>query len=138
MTISIGDRIPEAHPLLKDENGIEPIDLTARIAGKRVVLVGMPGAYTGTCTEAHIPSLIRNAEALRAKGNDEIIVFVVNDAHIAAHWGSTTGATDAGITMLADWDATLTKGLGLAFNAPPAGFSQPLHPRGHDRERWRR
>lgn len=122
MAISVGDQIPEAQLIRMGENGPETIDLAARLAGKRVILVGMPGAYTSTCTEAHIPSLIRSADALKAKGIDEIIVFAVNDAQIMARWGTTTGAADAGITLLADWDATLTKGLGLNFTAPPVGF----------------
>ncbi len=122
MTISVGDRIPEAQLIRLTESGPAQIDVAEKLAGKRVVLVGLPGAYTDTCCEAHIPSLIRNAVALRAKGIDEIIVFAVNDSHVMASWGRTTGATDAGITMLADWDATLTKGLGLNFTAPPVGF----------------
>ena len=122
MTISVGDRLPEAQLIRMGGEGPEQVDIIARISGKRVVLVGMPGAYTSTCTEAHVPSLIRNAEALRAKGIDEIIIFAVNDVHIMAHWGQTTGASAAGITMLADWDASLTKCLGLNFTAPPVGF----------------
>ena len=122
MTISVGDRIPEAQLIRLGDTGPEQIEIAERLSGRRVVLVGMPGAYTDTCTEAHIPSLIRNADALRAKGVDEIIVFAVNDSHVMASWGRTTGATDAGITMLSDWDATLTKGLGLNFTAPPVGF----------------
>jgi peroxiredoxin len=122
MVIEVGDRLPSAKLLHKGEDGFEEVDLRERLAGRKVVLFGLPGAYTSTCTSAHLPSFIRTIDKFGEKGIDEVICFAVNDVHVMAHWGQTTGATDAGITMLADWDSSFTKSLGLEYSAPPVGF----------------
>lgn len=122
MTISVGDRLPDATLLVIGENGPEPVDLAARLKGRKVVIFGLPGAFTPTCSSAHVPSFIRTAEALRQKGVDEIICVSVNDPHVMRAWGEATGADKAGITMLADAGSEFTQALGLDFTAPPAGF----------------
>ena len=122
MTISVGDRVPGATLLHQGPEGFEEIDLADRIAGRRVVIFGLPGAYTRTCDAAHLPSFIRTADAFRERGIDEIICISVNDAHVMGHWGRATGATEAGILMLADAASEWTKAAGLAFTAPAVGF----------------
>ncbi|MEM9427701.1 MAG: peroxiredoxin [Pseudomonadota bacterium] len=122
MTVSVGDRIPASKLVHMTDNGPEDINIADRIAGKRVVLFGLPGAYTRTCSAAHLPSFLRTANAFREKGIDEIICFAVNDVFVMNHWGESSGANEAGIVMLADWDAELTKALGLDFTAPPVGL----------------
>lgn len=122
MTISVGDTIPSAEVLRMGADGPESLDIAAHIAGKKVVIFGLPGAYTSTCTSAHMPSFIRTFEAFQDKGIDEIICVSVNDVFVMDHWGESTGANAKGITMLADWDAAFTKSTGLAFSAPPVGF----------------
>ena len=120
--IKAGDRLPGATLRRMGEAGPEEIDLGARIAGKRVVLIGMPGAFTTTCSRQHLPSFIRTADQFREKGIDEIICVTVNDVFVVAEWARQTGADEAGITMLADWDGSFAKAMGLDFTAPPVGF----------------
>ena len=122
MTISVGEKIPAATLAQMDDGKPVPVDLAARLAGRKVVLFGLPGAYTGTCTSAHVPSFMRTLDGFTAKGVDEIICVSVNDAFVMKAWGDSTGATAAGITMLADPASELTKAMGLEFSAPPAGF----------------
>ena len=122
MTISVGDHIPEAMLTMMGAAGPEQVALADRLKGRKVVLFGLPGAYTGTCTTAHVPSFIRTADKFAAKGVDEVICVSVNDPFVMGAWGASTGATAAGITMLGDADASLTKAMGLAFTAPPVGL----------------
>ena len=90
------------------------------------MLFGLPGAYTSTCSMAHLPSFIRTAEDFSAKGVDEIFCVAVNDVRIMKHWGETSGAEEAGITMLADWNSELTKAFGLEFSVPAIGFKDRM------------
>ena len=121
MTITVGDRLPEGKLLRVGANGPEAVD-TADLARGRVALFGVPGAFTGTCTNAHMPSFVRNADAFRGKGVDRIVCMTVNDPFVADAWAKATGADKAGIEVLADADGSLTRALGLNFDAPPAGL----------------
>lgn len=122
MTIAEGDRLPEANLLRLGADGPEPVTLSSVTAGKRVVLFGLPGAYTRTCSEAHLPSFIRSKEGFREKGIDTLVCVAVNDPFVMKAWGEATGAEEAGIVMLSDADGDFTRALGLNFDAPPAGF----------------
>ena len=126
MSITVGDRIQSASVLRMGENGPEEVDVASHIAGKRVVIFGLPGAYTGTCTTAHMPSFIRTYDAFMEKGIDEIICIAANDIFVMDHWGNSTGAYETGITMLADWSSAFGQSIGLAFDAPPVGFVQRI------------
>jgi peroxiredoxin len=122
MTISVGSKLPAATLQQFGANGPEAVDLAAKLAGRKVVIFGLPGAYTGTCTTAHVPSFIRTREKLAAKGVDEVICLSVNDAFVMKAWGDSTGAAAAGITMLGDVDAGFTKAIGMNFSVPAIGF----------------
>ncbi|NCU19212.1 peroxiredoxin [Candidatus Falkowbacteria bacterium] len=122
MTISTGDRLPGASLLRMGENGPEAVDLATLTTGRKVVIFGLPGAYTGTCTTAHVPSFIRTRDQLAAKGVNEVICIAVNDPFVMGAWDASTGAGKAGIAMLADADAAFTKAIGMAFTAPPVGL----------------
>ncbi|SPJ23071.1 peroxiredoxin [Palleronia abyssalis] len=122
MPTSKGDTLPEATLLRMGENGPEEVALKPRLAGRKVVIFALPGAYTGTCTTAHVPSFINAMEGLKAKGVDEVICIAVNDPFVMKQWGEDTGATEAGITMLADPSSAYTKAVDMAFTAPPVGF----------------
>jgi peroxiredoxin len=122
MAIETGQRLPGATMLRMGAKGPEPVDLGARLKGRKVVLFGLPGAYTGTCSTVHLPSFIRTAERFRAKGVDEIICVAVNDPFALKAWGEATGATQAGITLLGDSAGAFTKALGMAFDAPAIGL----------------
>lgn len=122
MTIKVGDRVPAATLSRMGEGGPEAVELGALLAGRKVVIFAVPGAFTPTCHSAHVPSFLRTMGAFADKGVDEIICISVNDPHVMKAWGSATGASEAGITMLADPAAEYTKAVGMNFTAPPAGF----------------
>lgn len=117
-----GMRLPGAiFPVMTDA-GPDVVHLAEMLKGRRVVIFAVPGAFTPTCDSAHVPSFIRTAPALREKGVDAICCLSVNDAHVMRYWGRTTGASAAGITMLADPDAAFTRAVGMAFSAPATGL----------------
>lgn len=122
MTISVGDSLPDATLLRIGENGPESVSMAAKVKGRKVVIFGLPGAFTSTCTSAHLPSFIRTKAEFDAKGVDEIICISVNDPFVMASWGDSTGGTAAGITMLADPASQFTKAIGMNFTAEPVGF----------------
>jgi len=122
MTIAAGDRLPDANLIRLGENGPEQVPLAGLLKGRKVVLFGLPGAYTGTCTSAHVPSFIRTRDGFDAKGIDEIVCVSVNDPFVMKAWGEATGATKAGLTMLADADGSFTKSIGMDFTNPAVGF----------------
>ncbi len=122
MTLSKGDKIPQASLTQIGDNGPEEISLNDRLKGRKVVIFAVPGAYTPTCHSAHVPSFIRTKGGFDNKGMDEIICISVNDPFVMKSWGEATGATAAGLTMMADADASFTKSIGMEFSAPPAGL----------------
>ena len=125
--IAVGDRVPDAELLRMGSDGPETIRLGECLAGRKVVLLALPGAFTPTCDAAHLPSFIRTKPGFDAKGVDEILCVSVNDAHVMRYWGEMSGATKAGITMLADPESAFTKAVGMEFSNPAVGF--------HDRSR---
>ncbi|MEZ5882457.1 MAG: peroxiredoxin [Paracoccaceae bacterium] len=122
MTISTGARLPEATLLTMGGNGPESVALSSRLDGRKVVIFGLPGAYTGTCSTAHVPSFMRTRAQFAEKGVDEVICVSVNDPFVIKAWGEATGATAAGITMLGDAGGDFTKAIGMDFTAPAVGL----------------
>ncbi len=122
MAIGVGDKVPGASLLVFDGEAPGSVDLGEKLSGRKVVLFGLPGAYTRTCTAAHVPSFIRTHDQFMEKGVDEIICVAVNDPFVMHAWGESTGGAAAGITFLADADAGFTKAIGMEFTAPPVGF----------------
>ena len=120
MTISIGDKLPQATLVKVTEAGPEQVGTDEYFAGKTVALFAVPGAYTPTCSAKHLPSFIDKAADLKAKGVDEIACTSVNDAFVLDAWSK---ANDAGeVTMLADWDASFAKALGLTMDGSKFGL----------------
>ena len=122
MTISVGETLPEATLIGLGEDGPKPVELSQLTKGRKVVIFAVPGAYTGTCTTAHVPSFIRTKPDFDAKGIDEVICVSVNDPFVMGAWGESTGAAAAGITMLGDPESKFTRAMGMDFDAPPAGL----------------
>lgn len=122
MSISVGQTFPDAALTRLGEQGAETVQLAEYIAGRKVVIFGFPGAYTGACSTAHLPSFIRTADTFREKGIAEIIGISVNDPFVLKAWDEQIGATAAGITLLGDSSGALTESLGMAFTAPPIGL----------------
>ena len=128
MAIKVGDRIPDGTltELITDErpgctvgpNAFQVADLTK---GKKVVIFGLPGAFTPTCSAKHVPSYVQNIDKLKAKGVDEVWCVAVNDAFVMGAWGKDQRVEDK-IMMLADGSAALTKALGLELDLTPHGM----------------
>jgi len=99
MTISKGATLPDATLLYLGDEGPASVQLSEKLKGRKVVIFGLPGAYTGVCTTSHVPSFIRTKDDFAAKGVDEIICVSVNDPFVMHAWGEATGATAAGISQ---------------------------------------
>ena len=112
MTISIGDKLPAAEFISFNTDGQVKLSTEQIFADKKVVLFGVPGAFTPTCSMNHLPGFIEHAEAIKAKGVDTIACTSVNDPHVMKAWSKHAGA-DGKILMLADGNATFAKATGL-------------------------
>ena len=121
MTLTVGDRLPDA--TFKVKMGDETKDVTTAeyFTGKKVVLFGVPGAFTPTCHRNHMPGFIENAEAIKAKGVDNIAVVSTNDHHVMAAWREASGATGK-IDFLADGNGTFIKAAGLENDSTHIGM----------------
>lgn len=122
MTLSIGDKLPDATLMALGEDGPTAVTLSDKTKGRKLVIFGLPGAFTGTCSTAHVPSYIRTAPAFAEKGVDEIICVAANDPFVMGAWSETTGAAAAGLTFLGDPTSEFIKAIGLDFSAPPVGL----------------
>jgi len=122
MTIKVGDRLPDVQLSLATPEGPIPVKSGDFFAGKRVALFAVPGAYTPTCSAKHLPSYVEKAADLRSKGIDEIVATSVNDAFVMGAWNKEQGSQD--ITMLADGNGELAKGLGLEMDGSKYGMGQ--------------
>jgi peroxiredoxin len=121
MTIKVGDRLPNATLRLVTEDGPRPVGTGEFFSGKKIVLFGLPGAFTPTCHKNHLPGFIANGEAFKAKGVDAIAMTSVNDHHVLAAWSKATGA-DGKVSFLADGNADFAKATGLEFDASGGGL----------------
>ena len=122
MTISQGDTLPDATLVQMGAEGPTPVKMADKVKGRKVVIFAVPGAFTPTCHSAHVPSFVRTKDQYDAKGVDEIICVSCNDPFVMQAWGEATGATAAGITMLADAQSEFTKAIGMEFDAAPVGL----------------
>jgi peroxiredoxin len=122
MPIAAGDRLPDATFIEMGAKGPAPVSVADLTAGRRIALFAVPGAYTPTCHNTHVPSFVNAAAELSAKGVDEIVCLSVNDPFVMGAWGQATGATEAGIRMLADADGAFTAAIGLDFSVAPVGL----------------
>ena len=91
------------------------------VAGKKVVLFAVPGAYTPTCHKTHLPGYLANADSIKGKGVDEIVCLSVNDPFVMSAWGNDLNAGGK-VTMLPDGNGALTKALGLEMDGSGAGL----------------
>jgi peroxiredoxin len=121
MAIHIGDRIPSAKVRITTEEGPAWKTTDELFQGKKVVLFGVPGAFTGTCHKSHLPGFVQNADALKAKGVDMIAVTGVNDHFVMEAWKNVSGANGK-IEFLADGNAELAKALDMTFDGSGNGL----------------
>jgi peroxiredoxin len=121
MTIKIGDELPEATLRLVTADGPKPVKSSEFFGGRKVVLFGLPGAFTPTCHKNHLPGFLTEEAAFKAKGVDEIALTSVNDHFVLDAWQKATGATGH-IAFLADGSGEFAKALGLEFDASAGGL----------------
>ncbi len=121
MTIKIGDKLPEATFRLVTADGVQPVTTSKFFDGRKIVLFGLPGAFTPTCQNTHLPGFIADEAAFKAKGVDEIAMTAVNDHYVLAAWQKATGAVGH-VAFLADGSADFAKAAGLDLDASAGGL----------------
>lgn len=120
MPIQPGDTLPDIELQVMGEKGPEKVRTSELFAGKKAVLFAVPGAFTPTCSAAHLPGFVVNADKLRAKGIDSIVCTSVNDAFVMDAWGKAHNAEE--IVMLADGVAEFAKALDLTQDQTANGM----------------
>jgi peroxiredoxin len=121
MTINVGDAVPAMTLVKATDGGPVPVTTAELFGGRTVALFSVPGAFTPTCSAKHLPGFVANADAIRARGTDEIVCVSVNDAFVMAAWGKSAGV-DGKVTMIADGNGDFSKALGLTFDGSGYGM----------------
>jgi len=119
MTIQIGDRIPEV-VLKYIDDGVQAVDTPTLFEDRKVVLFAVPGAFTPTCSERHLPGFVERFGQFRERGVD-VFCMAVNDPFVMQAWGESQ-QVPAGLRMLSDGNADLTRALGLQMDASGYGM----------------
>ena len=121
MTIKAGDKIPSIELKTMTSDGPDGITTDDLFNGKKVILFGLPGAFTPTCSAKHVPGYVQHADAIKAKGVDTIACISVNDAFVMGAWGKDQNVGDK-VIMLADGSAEFTKAAGLELDLVDRGM----------------
>jgi glutaredoxin/glutathione-dependent peroxiredoxin len=120
MTIKVGDKIPSVTLRYQAPDGVKSLTTDEFFAGKKVALFAVPGAFTRTCSQRHLPSYVTNAAELKAKGVDTIACLAVNDPFVMGAWGKEHKAGD--IVMLGDGSGDFTRAIGLELDRIKEGM----------------
>jgi len=120
MAIQAGTAVPTATLTVVDGSGTSQVSSTDFFSGKKVVVFGVPGAFTPTCSEKHLPGFIEHLGALQAKGVDTVACITVNDPFVVDAWLKDQNAE--GVVMIADGSADYVKALGVDFDMSARGF----------------
>jgi peroxiredoxin len=121
MPIKVGDKLPNATFRVMTAEGPKPRTTDDIFKGKKVALFAVPGAFTPTCTNLHMPSFVNNIAAIKAKGVDTVAVTAVNDVFVLTQWAKATGA-DGKIDALADGNGEFAKAVDMAFDGSGNGL----------------
>ena len=121
MTIKVGERLPNASLRLVASDGPKTVSTQEFFGGKKIVLFGLPGAFTPTCHKSHLPGFIEHRAAILSKGVDAIAMTSVNDHHVLGAWSKASGA-DGKISFLADGNGEFATAAGLAYDASAGGM----------------
>jgi peroxiredoxin len=124
-SIQVGDRLPDAVLRTMSEEGPVEVEASKFFQGKKVVMFAVPGAFTPTCNH-HLPTYVANAEAIKAKGVDEIACVAVNDPFVMSAWSHAQNA-EGKVTMLSDGNAEFSRALGMTFDGSGFGMGQRSH-----------
>jgi len=121
MTISVGDKLPEATLKIATADGPKEIGVGAYFGGRKVVLFGVPGAFTPGCSNNHLPGYLENRDAILRKGVDAIAVVAVNDAFVMGAWARATGG-EGKIDFLSDGNLDFARAMGLDADMSKGGM----------------
>jgi peroxiredoxin len=121
MTIKVGDKLPSVTLRYLTPEGVKAVTTDEFFGGKKVVLFGLPGAFTRTCSERHLPSYVSHAAELKAKGVDTIACLAVNDHFVMSAWGKQRQADDK-VVMLGDGSGEFTRAIGLELDRIKEGM----------------
>lgn len=123
MSIQVGDTFPAVKLRRLGDEGMEDVQTADVLAGKRVILFAVPGAYTPACTQKHLPGYVQNADEIKAKGVDAIICTSVNDPFVMKNWADSVGAAGK-IDLWPDGNGDLRDALGLVLDASGNGLGK--------------
>lgn len=121
MSIKVGDRLPDAEFMIKTDEGLAKLSVEEITRGKKIVLFAVPGAFTPTCHQNHLPGFLENVSAIKEKGVDEVAVIAPNDVHVVDAWAKATNG-DGKILFLADGNADFAKAIGMDIDLSVAGM----------------
>ena len=121
MALSVGDTIPNVKLMTMTAEGLKPVESGDVLGKGKVVLFGVPGAFTPTCNDHHLPGFVMHADDILAKGVDRIACVAVNDAFVMGAWGNAQGTGDK-ILMLADGSGAFTAAAGLELDLSGPGL----------------
>jgi peroxiredoxin len=121
MSIQAGEKMPEGSFGIMTDQGPGSLSTDELFAGKKVVVVSVPGAFTPTCSMNHLPGFVDNADAILAKGVDTIACMAVNDVFVMHAWGKDRSVGDK-VKMLADGNGDYAKALGLEMDGSGFGM----------------
>lgn len=121
MTIAVGQKIPSVTLRTPGPDGVAEVKTDDLFRGKKAVLFGVPGAFTPTCSNQHLPGYVEHADAFKAKGVSLVACVAVNDAQVLGAWGKKQSA-DGKVMMLADGNGDLARALGLDVDLRAAGL----------------
>ena len=121
MTINVGDNIPFVRLATMGAEGKEDLSTDDLFKGKKVVIFGLPGAFTPTCSAKHLPGFVEHADAIKARGIDTIACIAVNDAFVMAAWGKDQNVGDK-VMMVADGSAHFAEAVGLELDLSERGM----------------
>jgi peroxiredoxin len=121
MAIKVGNKLPDATFRVVTADGPQPRTTSDVFSGKKVVLIGMPGAFTPTCSRNHLPAYVEKADLFRGKGVDTIAVTTVNDHFVMSAWSKASGG-DGKVIFLADGNGEFAKAIGLSYDATERGM----------------
>ncbi len=121
MTIAVGEKLPDVKVYTFSEEGPKPTTSTEVLGQGKVVLFAVPGAFTPTCSDHHLPGFVMRADDLKAKGADAIVCLSVNDPFVMGAWGKDQNVGSS-VLMLADGNGEFTEALGLTMDGSGFGL----------------
>ena len=125
MPIATGDRIPDVKVFLYGDHGPEATTSGEVLGHGKVVLFGVPGAFTPTCSDHHLPGFVLRADELKAKGVDKVVCVSVNDPFVMSAWGNDQRVGQS-VVMLADGNAELAAAMGLEMDGSGFGLGKRI------------